>query len=127
MPKYQIKVSYTTGDSFSSEEREALLEYTWEKLEIIRENLQRIKLHYNWYINADNHRHDALMRMTPEFCVPNDSRFKPSSVYDYSILLLTDDGITAYRLYPFWTGYFERLHFAEIVIVGDNENKIWFH
>ena len=40
--KYQIKLSYTTGNSFGSEEREELLEYVWENIEIARENLKRI-------------------------------------------------------------------------------------
>lgn len=125
--KYQIKLSYTTGNSFGSEEREELLEYVWENIEIARENLKRIGDHYTWYEDCDSGRNNEWKKTIPSFCVPNDFKFKASSKYDYSILLLTDDGRSEYRLYPFWTGYFERLHYAEIVISGEDENKIWFH
>jgi hypothetical protein len=47
--EYRIKISYQTGDSFHSEDAEDYLELTWKNIDIAKENLQRIKEHYEMY------------------------------------------------------------------------------
>lgn len=127
MANYQIKISYQTGDSFSTEDDEKILEYQWNNLEIVRENLQRIKAHYEWYNSTSNDRDQKWKKTVPKFCAPHtSSKWGASSKYDYSILLLADNGKSEYQLYPFWVGYFESLHCVEIVI-DSSKDKIYFH
>lgn len=40
---YRIKISYSTGNSFGSEDTWDYLELTWKNLDVAKENLQRIK------------------------------------------------------------------------------------
>lgn len=47
--KYQIKVNYETGDSFGYENASTRLELTWKNLDVAKQNLQRIKEHYQQY------------------------------------------------------------------------------
>lgn len=48
--KYKIKYDYNTGDSFH-EDRDQIsyLECIWTNLEIAKNNLRRIKEHYEYY------------------------------------------------------------------------------
>lgn len=46
---YRIKISYLTGDSFGTQDTYDYLELTWKNLDIAKENLQRIKEHYELY------------------------------------------------------------------------------
>jgi len=55
MTEYRIKISYRTGDSFHNEDTERTLELTWNNLDIAKENLQRIKEHYEMYKGCNNH------------------------------------------------------------------------
>ena len=52
---YKIKVFYETGDSFGSNDTETILEPEWEKLDVAKENLKRIKTHYKIYQRLDHH------------------------------------------------------------------------
>jgi hypothetical protein len=49
MPHCKIKISYTTGDSFGHNDKEDYLELTWQNLDNAKENLNRIKEHYEMY------------------------------------------------------------------------------
>src|SRR4051812_12887020 len=49
MPKFRIKVYYSTGDTFSTEEKEEYLDPTWESEAVADENAQRIEDHYQFY------------------------------------------------------------------------------
>lgn len=123
MSIYQIRLNYTTGDSFRSHEEESTLEYEWKDLEIAKENLQRIKKHYKWFLD-DNYKRDSWKKTMPDFCVKSSTY--GSSKYDYSILLKSE-GESDYQVYPFWCGYFEHLHYAEIIIKEDDELKFYVH
>jgi len=88
---YDIKIDYSTGNSFGTERinGESVPALT-DDIKIARENLQRIKKHY-----AE--------------CKEN-----PNSGKDYDLTLLTDDGEKTIN--PFWMGWFETLHGAKIVL-----------
>jgi len=90
MAHYTILIDYTTGGSFGSERiYEEELGIVTESLISAKENLKRIKLHYE--------------------------NFNDSMDFDarYELELLTDDG--SRTICPFWIGYFEVLHGAKIV------------
>jgi hypothetical protein len=96
--KYNIKIIYDTGDSFHSEYGvEDIVELN-ASLELAKENLNRIKDHYEYYQALDNqdgwrYRHgtpkerekiDNIIKIAPE---------KPWFVkeYDFSLKLLVED------------------------------------
>lgn len=103
---YNIKISYRTGDSFRSEDCERELEGTWKDLNIVAENLQRIKDHYDWY----EEEHDSYLRNAKKkFTKPSYT----SDEYDAALNLKLDDG-TEYQIYAYWCGYFETLYSASV-------------
>jgi len=51
--KYQIKIYYQTGDSYSNNDETIYLELTWNNLDVAKENLQRIKEHYEMYNDVE--------------------------------------------------------------------------
>lgn len=90
MPSYDIHIDYTTGHSLGSERVEAeSVGIVTTDLEKAKENLKRIKDHYEKY--AD----DGV------------------GVDRFELTLLTDEGERT--ICPFWIGYFETLHGAKIV------------
>ena len=99
MLKYQIKATYMTGNSFGSSIETFVLEEIWSDILIVKENLKRIKEHYNNYKNS---------------CDGADS-----------IILLFDNG-DEWKFWPPWIGYFERLDEIEAVFYKDPELKISF-
>jgi hypothetical protein len=119
--KYYIEIFYETGDSFSKHDEYSNIGLTWDKLDIAKENLRRIKEHYEWYDYENSYM----------------SRYKEEKVkkpkcadkeYDFCIHLVTDDGEDC-KVSAFWCGYFETLYSATIkeskdpemyYVVGDN-------
>ena len=47
--KYKIKINYSTGNSFGSEDMESYVELSWDNIDVAKENLKFIKEHYNQY------------------------------------------------------------------------------
>lgn len=117
---YKIKVFYETGDSFSSNNTETILEPEWEKLDVAKENLKRIKTHYKIYQRLDHH----------NYSWDKEKRFDEKKLPDYVIYdkknnwlnlkLLLDNG-NEMQIYVGWCGYFERLYGADIIIKEDEE------
>lgn len=110
---YTIRIDYTTGDSFSSYDETQDLDGEWKNMEILEENLQRIKNHYRKYRDFDYHNMKEWVKKFPVGCVYTGRKERPDS-YRMLLELLTDDG-KPYTFMPFWCGYFEHLNAAEIV------------
>lgn len=128
MPEYKIKISYGTGDSFENREEESYLELTWKNLDVAKENLVRIKEHYEMYKGYNAHHSKKL----PDIWL-RDSRYKewyvdkgPDRVHyaTQCIYLKTDDGNNM-QMSCFWCGYFESLISAEIEL-DNSDMKISF-
>lgn len=107
---YCIKISFETGDSFSSHDEVDTLELKWEDLDVAKKNLKRIREHYEWYgklhgLFVNPNEYKELKKKRPKF-VPKE--------YDGCIELLTDKGKTV-QISAFWVGYFETLYSAEII------------
>lgn len=119
--KYQITVYYQTGDSFNTEDTETTLEMRWENLDIAKENLERIKKHYEYYYDSNNSfmlRHDKKAleekwKDIPDYIVIQ-KRTAP-----FPMLKLKLDNENEVQIWPPWCGYFERLYGAEIKIDYD--------
>jgi hypothetical protein len=110
---YTIRIEYRTGDSFNSYEETQDLEGEWKNLDVLEENLQRIKNHYEKYQTFDYSNGKNWVKDMPVGCVYS-SKYSHPDNYAMKLELLTDDR-TPYAFVPFWCGYFEHLYSAEIV------------
>ncbi|KKM97493.1 hypothetical protein LCGC14_1167440 [marine sediment metagenome] len=116
MKKYQIIVSYETGNSFGKHDEEDTIELIWDNLDVAKENLRRIKEHYKWYKS----KHRDSWRRKKEDDVPMPEWLPGKWGYDGCLILKTDDG-NDYQFGAQWCGYFETLHGARIEILKDND------
>jgi ADP-dependent phosphofructokinase/glucokinase len=126
---YKILISYQTGDSFRSYDEEQYLETTWEDIDIAKENLQRIKEHYEW-VQSHGRFSDGPLPI-PRFIKPRNKKDKivehyknPTHTqiqfeYEYYIPIKLDDG-TEEICCAFWNGYFQTLYRAKIVSTEDD-------
>ena len=111
---YQIKYYYKTGSSFHTEDREDILEYEWEYLEVAKEALKRIKDHYAWYEGVN-------MPWANEVEKPKWHNIKPDSTtkdMEHHLINIPTDNGEDVQFWPPWCGYFETLYGADIVIGG---------
>ncbi len=110
---YKIKYHYTTGDSFHTEEREDLLEYEWNDLDIAKECLKRIREHYRWYRHVE-HSNIYEEVKEPEWHMVETKKFLRDS--NHCLINIPMDNGTEIQFWPPWVGYFEMLHGAEIIV-----------
>lgn len=54
--KYKIKIEYQTGNSFCSEDETRYIDITWENIDVAKENLRRIKEHYEQYREINSYK-----------------------------------------------------------------------
>jgi hypothetical protein len=115
---YQIEYNYDTGDSFGTQTGLiGILELGWESLEVAKQNLQRIKEHYQWYSRKKGWRNEKVED-------PTDKDWY-SQKYDFCIILKTDDG-NDWQISAPWCGYFESLNEARIISKVDDGMSISF-
>lgn len=129
MPKYKIKISYRTGNSFGSHDEEEFIDLEWEKLEVVKENLQFIKEHYKQYkeLNGWNRVKTSEQifkeNKDKEWFVSQKRKNGESYIEESCIKFKADDEIFM-QIYCFWCGYFESLQSAEIIIDVPEENDM---
>lgn len=118
--RYRIKIEYKTGNSFRTFNTEDYVECSWEKLEVAKENLARIKEHYKYYQSCHDY---YLSREIKD--IKKEAEKKPwySSQYDFCVKLKLDDG-TETDYCSFWCGYFEKPYSAEIVQDPDSDSDL---
>lgn len=106
---YQIKLYYTTGDSYQTYDTSDILDMHWENLNVVTENLNRIKEHNDYLRNLKSYfKQKDLVK--PAWFKVND-KFGES----YSVNLLTDDR-KEFTIFTFWIGYFQHLQYGEVII-----------
>ena len=114
---YVIEVTYDSGDSYETRpNQKEILELTWEDLSVAKDNLKRIQEHYEFYkklYSANYTLKDKIKKdmIRQRWGVENDP--------ERCLKLATDDG-GEWQILAFWTGYFETLRGAEIII--DNKD-----
>lgn len=118
---FTINIEYTTGDSFGSSETSDTVSAVWQDKQLARKALQDIKAHYEFYTARDR------WGVTPRERSIIEQKARQSTWYDepypeFSIKLLMDDG-TYLKVHCFWTGYFETLHKAEVVVHTDSDGN----
>jgi hypothetical protein len=148
MAEYRIKISYSTGNSFGSEDTTDYLELTWENLDIAKENLQSIKEHYEMYRNIEGWgskltkeqwfaknidkswfvNEQKLYSIKPNRHIQENDKVKVGDgnweyrsdvfIAQHCINLKADNGNNM-QILAFWCGYFETLYSAEIEVNND--------
>jgi len=107
-PEYQIKIYYKTGDSFSSRDAEKFIDYEWKHINHAQKSITHIKNHNEFFID------NSSMWSKPKGKLPDgvgwDKEFRMIT------LKLVDDNGDLFSYSSFWSGYFEKLNYAEIVI-----------
>ncbi len=121
---YKIKYSYKTGDSFGNEDRESLLEYEWEDLDVAKEALRRIKEHYVWY-ESIAHPYYVNDSVKPEWHNIKEGNIAKDMIH-YMLNIPADNG-EEYQFWAPWCGYFETLYGAEIVVVDEKDMGFTLH
>jgi hypothetical protein len=106
--KYTIEIHYQTGDSFHTEECVKSIEPTWENLEMAKQSLKRIKNHYEYQ------REHCDIWSDPKKPLPEGVEWNKK--YRVIMLVLIDDNGNPFYYSDFWTGHFEQLHEAKIII-----------
>jgi hypothetical protein len=129
MNKYQIQVTYQTGNSFSSEEVTELWGPTYSNEDVAKRNLQRIKEHYELYMlhNKDWNADKTQLKVALKKASHKDwfaGEGKSHQYWEYSLKLELEDG-TFRKQSVHWCGYFESLWNAEIV-TEKSDSKISF-
>lgn len=117
---YKIKISYQTGNSFGSEDTEVTLDYGWEDVNVVTQNLKRIKEHYELYKEMADEYHATFEEMKSKYGKKDwfveDSRYTAELdfVASHSLYLYLDDG-SKFQYGCSWCGYFESLYSGEIL------------
>lgn len=153
MEKYRIKIYYSTGDSFSTRDEIDFLEFSWEDINVAKDNLLRIKEHYEMHreINKYNSKltkeqlfeknkdKDWFVSVKSLFCISSGQAISEKEkkkvgqdnweyridnyFAEHCLKLKTDKG-NDIQISAFWCGYFENLYSAEIVLCEKNENGL---
>ena len=125
--KYKIEISYHTDDSFSSHDTTDVLELEWNNLDVSKKNLKAIQEHYEFYQKLNGWRLNSLDRQgfckevsDKEWFVLNEREIDGEKQYDSGScgrqMYLEADNGNKMQLHCFWTGYFEQLQGAEILV-----------
>lgn len=141
MAKYKIEISYQTGNSFNSEDTTDVIELEWDNLEIVKENLQAIKDHYEMQSNCTGYRSNKekeysknrkkfwfVSELKPyskktkcshtieEYKKnPDLYELKADDHYAQNCIKLKADNGNLMQMNCFWCGYFETLYGAEVL------------
>jgi len=106
---YKIHVDYETGDSFGHEDTYTVLPFVWKNVDIAKENLKRIREHYEYYKAKNKVQYGKRIDtnvIKPKYC---------DAKYEFSFSLLLDDGTESENICASWCGYFETLYGAKII------------
>jgi hypothetical protein len=104
---FKIKIDYETGDSFSTYCDSTYLEGSFEKIETVKENIQRIKNHCEFYKKYSN------IWEKPNEDLPKGVVWEEE--HRCIVLETIDDEGNKFVEWPEWTGHFETLLEVSVV------------
>jgi hypothetical protein len=112
---YTIKVNYNTGNSFGSHEEEKVLtDLDCESIEVVNDNLRRIKEHYEAY-KEDRYNYKTKKTQEDWFkCDWHPKEWLSHGDFPHCVRLTADNGVE-FNFYCDWLGYFERLNWCEVI------------
>ena len=112
---YGIKVTYKTGDSFTTQTTNEVVDYGWKDLDVVKENVKAILEHnkYYHYIERWYHKdYDEIDKFKNSFWfLGSDDEYKNT----HGLLLKLDNGELVRYTAP-WCGCFESLEYIEVVM-----------
>jgi hypothetical protein len=114
---YDIEITYSTGNSFSTYKTQDLVDIPMANLEIAKENLQRIKQHWKIYRSKSAYSsHPGIF----------ETKYPHFYIQETDGIVLMVDGCKIHEIqHPFWTGYFETLISAKIVQLDKDEMEFF--
>jgi hypothetical protein len=114
---FDIEITYETGDSLHLGKDTQMLCLPVSNIELAKDNLQRIKQHYEIYQKRRSYSVTPQKIDYPSFYITHTKIGTVNAEID-GIILETDNG-KHNMISPFWIGYFERLITARIVADDD--------
>src|SRR5438045_1943897 len=116
MPNYKIQYNYNTGNSIKIKHNIIeILEFTWTNIEIAKENLNRIREHYEYYLLLHSFKYRHLNKNKQEEELEKVKiKYWFVKEHEGSLIFKTDNGRPCQFHAP-WCGYFESLNEAEII------------
>lgn len=133
---YQIKIYYSTGNSFGSEDTSDVLAPIWENKKLAQKALQSLKEHYTLYHEKEAYSFRAS-RSDEEIFEEvrtkdwygnfghNDRFYKEKNGWHFFLGVELDDGSYINMSPSQWCGYFETLHKAEIVNTDELDSVVF--
>jgi hypothetical protein len=121
---YQIQYHYTTGDSFHSYDTSDILEVEYKNIETAKEALKRIEEHYKWYEykNVPSYNKKKKVKRPKWWDCSIEKGW--TNMEHHMINLPTDNG-KDFQIFAPWCGYFETLHWAEIIVKAGKDTKVY--
>jgi hypothetical protein len=120
---YTIEIHYRTGNSFESHDETETIGCIWEDKEQARLALSYIKEHYEFYKEANAWRSGKTEKEMQK-AVKNKPWVIELAYWEHGLLVPVGD--STQRISAFWCGYFETLHGAKIIPIGDDEDSFEF-
>lgn len=118
-----IKVNYSTGNSFETHNTSTIIDYNWTDIKIIEENILAIYEHQEfldalkeWRI-TEQEKNEIIEKAKKRFWFV-DGIFHGENEYEFSIKLKLDNN-TFQKIHCDWVGYFESFESAEVSFDSD--------
>jgi len=109
---FKIEIHYRTGDSFQKHDETTELEMEWDDINVVKENIDRIRGHHKYYESL----HDYRQRYTKK--KPKAPQYVSHNRHyeDLPMISLKLDNGNKVQLWPFWCGFFETFYEAKIKV-----------
>ena len=139
---YTIEVDYTTGGSFSSERLTEEIGLVFSTKDLARKALSVIKEHNTLYkesasyhfrkartddeINAEGNNSSWCIEACNNYLEQYKERVTCCDRWRYYVAVAVTQKEYRTLNVSMWTGYFEKLHSAKVISVGDDEDYLEF-
>lgn len=108
---FKIEIHYKTGSSFETHDATQILEMTWGNINIVKENIDRIREYMKYYNKLEDYRRYKENKPKPPTFVIHNKHFEETP-----LLLIKLDNGNEVQMWPFWCGYFETFYEAKIKV-----------
>lgn len=125
---HRILINYDTGNSFHHDEDQEYLieELSWERVDVAKANLIRIKEHYEYNQITENSWRTTKEEREAKIEECKSSRWWAREYPQFTLRLKDDNMDDVLVNAGTWCGYFEKLNSAEVVADQPSDTKITF-
>lgn len=125
--EYEIKITYDTGDSFSTTTGvEGKCGLVWNNLDMAKLSLSYIKEHNEFCKFIERYYYKSNKEYKEMVDASKKRPWYRDKCSDLSLFLVKDDG-EKFVQSSFWTGYFENLTCAEIIEVNPIDDGMKYY